>query len=202
MVYSKSVMRAKGCVSRSWQETAYRLRGILPLPLLLLSILWSHPASGPVLVGAMFLAVGEGIRFWVAGYLGGIPVDEREGLPLVTHGPHGLVRHPRYVGNFLIGLGLSIAANWWIGYGLYAAYCVFALRVLIPMEECRLLQLHGEEYRRYQARTHLFVPNLRAVNFKGFIWKDAAASEKHMLFFLLSIGACFAVKWAFLAGAY
>ncbi len=201
MAHSKSViLRAKGCASLSARETAYRLRGVLPLPLLLLSILWSQPDATSLVVGAAIVALGQAVRAWVAGYLGGQAVDQREGLALIVHGPYGLMQHPRYLGNFLIGIGLSIAANWWIGYVLYAAYCVFALKVLIPVEEGLLLRMYGEQYQQYQLHVHRLWPRLSrsVIKRQGFACRDAIAGEKHMLLFILAIGACFAAKWLLL----
>ena len=180
MTQSKSVfLRAKECASLSLPETLYKIRGILPLPLLLLSILWSRPNPQSLTWGLVLVAGGELVRLWVAGFLGGQPIEQRDGLPLVEHGPYSLMRHPRQIGNFLIGMGLSVAANWWIGYLLYFGYCLLVIRVLIPVEEDVLVASYGDEYRQYCARYIAFVRKVSRPSLaERVLPKDAFASER------------------------
>lgn len=199
---SKSVfLRTKGCASNlPLREAAYHMLGILPVPLLLLVIVWSHPRWPTALIGAVLVAIGEAIRFWVAGYLGGEPVDGRKGQPLAVDGPYRLVRHPRYWGNLFIGLGLSLIADWWIGYAVFIFYCILAVYVLIPVEEEMLEKEYGEEYRVYMAEKNRFLPRWRGrrVPVQRYSFRDALKGERFMLIFLFSIGICFAIKWLFL----
>ena len=53
----------------------------------------------------MFIAFcGQALRLWAWGANGPVPSFR-------IYGPYGFVRHPLYVGNFLIGLGLLIIFN-------------------------------------------------------------------------------------------
>jgi len=79
---------------------------------------------------------------------------------LVQEGIFAHCRNPLYVGNFLILIGLAIAANSLnfvlIGLPLFAiAYCA-----IIAAEENYLRQRFGEEYEAYCARVNRFVPKI------------------------------------------
>lgn len=70
---------------------------------------------------------------------------------LCTTGVYGLIRHPGYLGNVLIGLGWSIAFYSTIGVALTVAWwLVFVLHAMI--EEASLEHAYGTAYRDYKAR--------------------------------------------------
>jgi protein-S-isoprenylcysteine O-methyltransferase Ste14 len=78
---------------------------------------------------------------------------------LVTNGIYGLVRHPQYVGLFLVSIGLTIQwptlvtlLLWPV---MFIAYYRLALR-----EERRMVELFGERYLEYKKRVPAFFPRL------------------------------------------
>jgi protein-S-isoprenylcysteine O-methyltransferase Ste14 len=78
---------------------------------------------------------------------------------LVTHGPYRWVRHPLYsLGTMLfVGIGL-IASNWFILLAMGLGFVLLAIRT--PIEEARLTEKFGDEYRAYLRRTGRFIPRL------------------------------------------
>lgn len=69
--------------------------------------------------------------------------------PLVTRWPYSLVRHPLYLGWFLIVFGVpTMTASRLVMAVASSLYLVIA----IPWEERRLLAAYGESYRDYQHR--------------------------------------------------
>ena len=79
---------------------------------------------------------------------------------LVTHGPYRWVRHPFYDVVFLWGLSLSLlTANWLIALLGFSAFTMMVVRTRI--EEEKLIERFGEEYRAYTGRTGRFVPHVR-----------------------------------------
>jgi len=86
-------------------------------------------------------------------------VVTRRNHTLVTTGPYRFVRHPFYLAFALAVLGLSLAAANWF---LFLAGCIpFAFVVLrTPIEEAKLIERFGDEYRDYMKRTPRFVPRL------------------------------------------
>jgi protein-S-isoprenylcysteine O-methyltransferase Ste14 len=79
---------------------------------------------------------------------------------LVTGGPFRLVRNPIFTGSAITQVGLVLVMPNVLA---VAALVCFALSTQIQVrlvEEPYLLRAHGEEYRRYAARTGRFVPGI------------------------------------------
>ena len=86
-------------------------------------------------------------------------VVTRAEATLVTSGPYGWVRHPFYVTVLLLLLSASlITANWFIGLLSIFVCAFFVLRT--PLEEQKLAERFGDDYRAYSQRTGRFLPRL------------------------------------------
>ncbi len=124
-------------------------------------ISWAVTAVGLLLYGLAFV-----LRWWGMITLGpqwGIHIlgeNKLTDVPrrLVRTGPYRYMRHPIYLGVFLEVVGIPLATNSW-------ATVVFALLVNVPLqvmrtylEERRLLELFGDEYRRFQREHWAFWP--------------------------------------------
>jgi protein-S-isoprenylcysteine O-methyltransferase Ste14 len=82
---------------------------------------------------------------------------ERE---LATGGPYRIIRHPLYVGSFLVGMGLALAGRrWWLPLAFVALFFWMYGRT-IRAEEARLEGLFGPAYREYQRRVPAFLPRI------------------------------------------
>ena len=66
--------------------------------------------------------------------------------PFVVRGAYGLVRHPIYLGWFLMVWPTPLMTG---GRLTFAAISSFYLLIAIPWEERSLAQQHGEAYLRY-----------------------------------------------------
>jgi protein-S-isoprenylcysteine O-methyltransferase Ste14 len=87
-------------------------------------------------------------------------VVTRRAHTLVTHGPYRWVRHPFYVVGFLWCLSLSLlTANWLLALLGGAALSMLVIRTRV--EEAKLIERFGDEYRAYARRTGRFFPLLR-----------------------------------------
>lgn len=69
-----------------------------------------------------------------------------EGDPFVAHGAYGLVRHPIYLGWFLMVWATPLMTG---GRLTFAAVTSFYLLIAIPWEERSLTQQYGDAYLRY-----------------------------------------------------
>jgi protein-S-isoprenylcysteine O-methyltransferase Ste14 len=102
------------------------------------------------------------LLFWTFHSLGKNLTDTvvtRREHTLVIHGPYKWVRHPFYDLGFLWGLSLSLlTANWLIALLGLSACAMLVVRTRI--EEERLIERFGDEYRSYMARTRRFLPRL------------------------------------------
>ena len=84
----------------------------------------------------------------------------RKDTVLVTTGPYGIVRHPIYLGVFILLAALAaLAANLLIV--LPTLGLLILLYAQLPDEESLLISRFGDEYREYMKRTPRFIPNFR-----------------------------------------
>jgi len=78
---------------------------------------------------------------------------------LITHGVHGMVRHPLYLGHVCTMLGWSIGSGSFACFAL-TAFAIVTGAIMIPMEEHELRQRFGSEYDRYAERVPMILPRL------------------------------------------
>jgi protein-S-isoprenylcysteine O-methyltransferase Ste14 len=108
------------------------------------------------------LLVVPPLLFWTFHTLGKNLTDTvvtRRQHTLVTHGPYRWVRHPFYVVVFLWGLSLSLlTANWVLAILIVAVVTMLGIRATV--EEAKLAERFGDEYRAYARRTGKFFPAL------------------------------------------
>jgi protein-S-isoprenylcysteine O-methyltransferase Ste14 len=129
----------------------------------------------PRWVGASLgLVVVPPLLFWTFHSLGRNLTDTvvtRREHTLVTHGPYRWVRHPFYGVVLLWGLSMSLlTANWLIAVLGLAAIAMLVRRTTI--EEAKLTERFGDEYRSYAAKTGRFFPRLW-----GWSGRDVASVE-------------------------
>jgi protein-S-isoprenylcysteine O-methyltransferase Ste14 len=79
---------------------------------------------------------------------------------VIERGPYRFVRHPSYTAGFMIFIGTGFAlGNWLSIVFLFAGPC-FVYFWRVRAEEKALLEMIGEPYRAYMARTKRFIPFL------------------------------------------
>jgi len=114
-------------------------------------------------IGNIFL-VCFGIPLAIAGFLAWMYVGYymRQALfdkTLITTGPFRYLRHPMYVGIYvmLLGIGILFFSNIWF----------ITMFAFVPVwywdcktEEKQMIGLHGEKYLNYKERTGMFLPKL------------------------------------------
>jgi protein-S-isoprenylcysteine O-methyltransferase Ste14 len=121
------------------------------VPLLALA----HPRPAELVGFLPVVGVGLALRTWAQGHL------ERR-IYLTQTGPYAHIRHPLYVGSFLIGLGLSLMVHVTALPVVYA--CVFVVMYWPKMlrEEHFQHARWGGEWQRYASRTGAVLPGLHA----------------------------------------
>jgi protein-S-isoprenylcysteine O-methyltransferase Ste14 len=130
---------------------------------------WMSWSSWPIPVwlrwAGFAVAVGAGLLWsWTVHTLGKNLTDTvvtRQEHSLVTSGPYRWVRHPFYTSCFIGIVGGSLAmANWFflvLG-ALGSAFLVARTRI----EEEKLVERFGDDYREFMRRTGRFLPRLRS----------------------------------------
>ncbi|MGH7149623.1 MAG: methyltransferase family protein [Planctomycetota bacterium] len=118
-----------------------------------------HPALA--FAGATLTLAGVGLlhaaRFKL-GRLYTVRVNIREGHRLVTNGIYAVVRHPRYAGFLLSGLGIPMIAGSVLGVLAFTIPLWVASLVRLRVEETVLFEVFGDEYRAYASRTKRVLP--------------------------------------------
>jgi len=122
---------------------------LLAIPFLVLS----RPTPAALAAGTIFAALGLLLRAWAAGT---IQKDE----VLTTSGPYAFLRHPLYVGSFLVGIGLSVAGGHWVWSALVIAYFAAVYRPAVAAEGERLGRLFGARYLDYVEAVPALVPRV------------------------------------------
>lgn len=81
----------------------------------------------------------------------------RQSHTLVQHGPYKYIRHPLYTFGLAAFIGLSLlAANWFIA--LMTVLTWFYIFRRTPLEEQRLVERFGDDYRQYMQHTGRYLP--------------------------------------------
>jgi protein-S-isoprenylcysteine O-methyltransferase Ste14 len=111
-------------------------------------------------IGVVLFGLGIGLVFWSGAALGKLysgDVTLQEDHHLVTDGPYRWVRHPRYAGGILIGFGLSLTFNSWIGLlGSIAFIAIILFR--IRDEETLMREEFGQEWEEYCKHARRLIP--------------------------------------------
>jgi protein-S-isoprenylcysteine O-methyltransferase Ste14 len=168
----------------------FRARGYLPLlflPVILFTLRHYHFLAGSRTIdgtwetACVFVSLlGLFTRMMVAGYTrgqtSGRNVKEQEAGSLNTTGLYSIVRHPLYVGNFLIWLGIAAFVH---SIGLILvfalAFWLYYERIMFA-EEDFLRRQFGGEFAAWARRTPAFLPRLR-----GWRSPDAPLSWRRIL---------------------
>ncbi len=132
-----------------------KLRLWLVYPFFVLYPLLARMTDVSFFWGAVLMIAGLAIRFWASGYL-------KKSRSLATSGPYAYTRNPLYLGNFILGLGVSVIANniWLTLY--YIATFSYAYIGTISDEEKLLYEKFGQAYNDYLKNVPAFFPSLKA----------------------------------------
>ena len=139
-------------------------------------ILMVSPPSMLFLVIGLEVAVfGEAIRTWAAGYL-------RKGELLAVSGPYAYVRHPLYLGSFLIGCGFCIAVQSLNFFIIFLVLFGFIYRYPLANEEKELAEKFGVEFISYKETVPRFFPAVapyRSNIMSSFSWKQVVDNNEY-----------------------
>lgn len=154
----------------------FRWRSYLPLAIIFPMVLamselsettQAHsPRLAWTLVCLAIALVGLGIRVLTIGHVpqGTSGRNTRTGQiaeSLNTTGMYSIVRHPLYVGNFVIWLGIVLFfLNWWLMVMFLLAFWIYYERIMFAEEEF-LRAKYDQTFLDWAERTPAFVPRLR-----------------------------------------
>jgi hypothetical protein len=120
---------------------------------LLAALFLARPAWRSLGIGAAVGSLGLIVRAWAAGHI------QKEKRLAIT-GPYRHSRNPLYVGNFILGIGITTAVNSWWGAAVFILYFALFYPPVIR-EECeRMRRIFPDQYEDYASRVPLFLPRL------------------------------------------
>ncbi len=148
--------RPEGGISRLLHDIRYRPdrhRQLLGILLVIVFTIFGKPLDGALAVGVGLVIVGIWVRLWASGYV-------KKDKVLATGGPYAFVRHPLYVGNFLISVGFCLACGLWWSWLVMVLFWWLYYPPTIRMEDAKLHGLFGESWERWRAVTRALIPRL------------------------------------------
>ncbi len=165
---------APGLVAESLEEGRwlFRWRSYPPVVVLLyvMGLVWFSPLPlggnqtrlGWAVVGIALGALGLAIRAWTVGHVAigtsGRGTRELRAEELNTGGVYSLVRHPLYLGNYFMWIGVAAFAGKPVAIGVTTlAFWLYYERIMMA-EERFLFEKFGDAFRVWASRTPPFVP--------------------------------------------
>ena len=177
----------EGAVSMGIWKRLSRPRFLFVYPLIPLLFVLGRTTETHLRAGIIVLILGETLRLWANGFVGHRKVnwtqkwrsDPKIGS-LITAGPYAYVRHPLYLGTFLLGAGFCIiVGNFWLSL-LALAFFLIVYRRKMAREEALLHGELGTPYLAYHAAVPQWLPTgTRYANRQGqWSWQGVLASKE------------------------
>jgi protein-S-isoprenylcysteine O-methyltransferase Ste14 len=194
----------------------FRWRSYLPLVLLVLAVVvmseFSYPGNSEELDIAwetfclLVSTTGLVVRAFTIGYTprgtSGRNTAGQVAEELNTTGIYSVVRHPLYLGNFIMMLGISLFPHqWWFTLIYVLAFWLYYERIM-SAEERFLREKFGAQFTAWAARTPPFIPNpkLWEPSVLPFSFRNVLRREYNgffamvLTFFFLEVRGDFAVQ--------
>jgi protein-S-isoprenylcysteine O-methyltransferase Ste14 len=144
------------------------IRLLLGYILGVLFLFLAKPSLASMAGGAVFVALGETLRFVSAGTL-----RKYKGV-VSRNGIYAFTRNPLYIGSFIMGTGFCII-------GRDPAFFILFLFLFIPVyhrvikrEEAYLSRQYGEEYHRYCTSVPRLIPRTFDIRY---IFRESSAAK-------------------------
>ncbi len=164
-----------------------KARFLLAYPLVAWLFVVANTTEDRLRVGIGLVVLGLVLRFWANGYVGHVKVnwtqkwrnDQKIGQ-FITAGPYAYVRHPLYLGAFLLGAGFCImVGHLWLSVAALLFFLVVYRRKM-AQEEALLHDELGTAYIIYHASVPRWLPTWRRYpNRQGqWGWQGTRASKE------------------------
>ena len=186
--------------SGSW---LFRHRSFLPLlclPLFAASLITYHYLCGShqinewwQIVCLLVSLVGLAVRIITVGRApagtSGRNTRQQVAYSLSTTGMYSIVRHPLYLGNYLIMLGFTLFFHvWWLVLLVSCVYALYYERIMMA-EEAFLREQFGPRFEQWAAATPAFIP--RFTGWKPsplpFCWRTVLEREYNAFFLIVAV---------------
>lgn len=166
------------------------LRQGIGLLLVAVCAYYANLDTGYVSAGLGLAVAGQIFRIWAAGFI-------HKNKQLATTGPYALVRHPLYLGNFLIMIGFTIAsANLYVALAV-ALFWLIWYPAAIAYEDTKLERIFEDEWRAWSKNIRAVIPGrFRFSDLKADGWDTYQSLIRNgELPITLYLGSCGAWLW-------
>jgi protein-S-isoprenylcysteine O-methyltransferase Ste14 len=143
-----------GSLASNLKRKRERYRQILGIALLLVLTLLGAPLQMLWVWGSALVVLGELVRLWASGHV-------KKDKLLATGGPYAFVRHPLYVGNFLISMGICLASGLWWSAPVMILFWLAFYPPAIRSEDSKLHRLFGASWEEWSRVTRALIPRAR-----------------------------------------
>ncbi|MCD6413063.1 MAG: hypothetical protein J7L54_02830 [Elusimicrobia bacterium] len=117
-----------------------------------------------LIFGVALVVIGEIFRIWGCGYL----VKTKE---FIVFGPYSHLRHPLYLGSYLIGAGFCIMSEiWWMLFLWQAVFALYYYPRKEVIESFRLADIYGEKVFDYMRNVPGLLPRIKGYKKSGAKW--------------------------------
>lgn len=158
----------------------FKYRSFFPIPYFLFLLIVVKFDRLYFFIGFSIVIIGLGIRFFSQGFAADWMRGSEVGADyMLDEGVFSVVRHPLYVGYFFIGLGFTLASDFFLIYllGFYSLFFTIYYYLIIKEEESFLEDKFGEVFIRYRKSVPAFFPNLKKWKSGQFLSKFALRME-------------------------
>ena len=153
-----------------------KLRHYLAWPFAAGLAVFAHSTDLGFRIGVPVILAGELVRIWAQGYL----LKSRQ---LTTDGPYAFVRHPLYVGNFLIGAGFCMII-WHPLVAIFFVASFFSVYWLtVRLEEQKLHERFEPAFASYVQHVRRFWPRWAPYPHRSrdpFVWSRVWGHGEHI----------------------
>lgn len=111
--------------------------------------------------GIILMLGGLAMRYWAAKVLGEFytrTLQTIAGQQIITKAPYSHIRHPGYLGTFLIEIGAGLAIANWIALTIILVIGILSRVYRIQTEEEMLKTAFGKQYQIYSEQTWRLIP--------------------------------------------
>jgi protein-S-isoprenylcysteine O-methyltransferase Ste14 len=154
----------------------FRRRTLIVLVGIVAMVPWARPQGPMLAAGIMLNLVAEAFRIWAAGTI-------RKTEELTTVGPYAYVRHPLYVGSFLLAIGYALMSGRWGSFLFVVPLFCLVYGAAVTTEEAMLHKLFGQQYAEYCRHVPRFFPRItrgRRREPGRFDWRQVAANKEYV----------------------
>jgi len=129
------------------------LRARIPASIMMgLAILvFAKPTQTSWLIGLAVITLGELLRIWASGHI-------HKSAEVTTTGPYAMIRHPLYLGHFLVAMGFCIVSDSMVAFIVVTLSFFIIYMPTWKNEENNLINLFGDTYSDFMAKTPALFP--------------------------------------------